>query len=224
MSNALPALVGVVVVFVASLAPARTARADDDAALPVEGPQVPHVNVSAIGPEEAVLEERIGAFEQREAGWRQLCGMPCQTTATVDPYAEHRVVDGHKTRPVSIRGADGERLVVRYERAPASAGLLFGGGIVAAAAGAGVALTGLMLLATNVVPDRAQLSWCGSDAACQRRYDQAAANAEHEQSLGRTLAAAGAATVLVGGVAILIGALTRKPSPQVSRPGLAVSF
>lgn len=188
------------------------------------GPQLPRVKVSAVGPEEAVLEERLGTFEQREAGWRQLCGMPCQTTATVDPYAQHRVVDGHKTRPVSILGADGERLVVKYERAPTSAGLLFGGGIVAASAGAAVAVTGLVLVATNLAPDRSELSLCSSSPACQGRYDQAVAHAEDKQSLGRTLALAGGATVLAGGVAILIGALTRKPTANVSRPGLAVSF
>ena len=70
-----------------------------------------------LGPEEAMLEERTAfAFEKPDAGWRQLCGMPCQTTATVDPYAEHRVVDGHKTRPISILGADGERVVVARSR------------------------------------------------------------------------------------------------------------
>jgi hypothetical protein len=182
------------------------------------------VRVSVLGPEEATLEERtVGAFEKPEAGWRQLCGMPCQTTATVEPYAEHRVVDGHKTRRVSILGADGERVVVRYERAPTSAGLLFGGGIVAAAAGAAVAVTGLMFVATNVVPDRGQVI-CTPGAACQSRYEQAVASAEDKQALGRTLAAAGGAVVLAGGVAILIGALTRKPSAHVSRPGLAISF
>lgn len=224
MSNALPALIGFAVVVVASLAPARTARADDDAPLPVEGPQLPHVRVSALGPEEAVLEERIGAFEQREAGWRQLCVMPCHAVATVDPYAEHRVVDGKKTRSLSILGRDGERLVLRYERPPASAGLFFGGGIAVAAAGVALALSGLAIMVSNPGPLREQLSVCSSDVACQSRYHREVAIAEDRQSGGRTAAAAGAVTALVGGVAILIGALNRSSSARVSRPALAVSF
>ena len=62
-----------------------------------------------------------GAFHDCEAGWRQLCAMPCEAVATVNPYAQHRswtdtdAVGDH-------RAAHGERIVLKYERAPAFAG------------------------------------------------------------------------------------------------------
>lgn len=209
----------VVAALVVSPGAVGMANADDGetATPPVEGPPLPRVHVSVEGPEEAVLEERVGAFEDREAGWRQLCAMPCQAVATADPYAQHRIVDGHKTRSVTILPRNGENLVLRYERAPAFAGVLFGGGIAVAAVGVVLAIGGLAVVASNGGPSYEQLSLCSGDAACQSRYHQAVADADDKRAPGRTLAAAGGVTLLIGGVAILVGALNGKSSAHVLR-------
>ena len=206
-------------ILVASLGAARMADATEGATAPaVEGPHVPRVHVSVEGPEEGVLEERVGAFEDREAGWRQLCAMPCEAVATVNPYAQHRVVDGRKTRSVSIVGRDGERLVLKYERAPAYAGLLVGGGIAVAVIGAVLLVGGGAVLASNAGPSYEQRSLCSGDAACESRWHQADADAAAKRTPGRTLAAAGAVTALAGGGAILVGILSGESSVRVARP------
>ena len=215
------AFVGLAIVAAVLVSPGAigTASADESEALksPIEGPPLPRVQLSVEGPEEAVLEERIGSFEDREAGWRQLCSLPCQTGATADPYARHRIVDGRKTRSVTIHARGGEPLVLRYERAPASTGLLVGGGVVVGVVGVVLAVVGLAGIASNAGPSYEQLSLCSGDAACQSRWHQADADADAIRAPGRTLAAVGGVTALVGGIAILVGALTTSSAQVVRR-------
>jgi hypothetical protein len=195
-----------VLVFAAVGAAAVAAHADDAAPLPPP----PRVNVSAEGPDEAVLEERAHGWADRDEGWRQLCYLPCNTVVTPDPYAEHRIVDGTHKRSVEIRGLDGERVVLKYARAPKEGTALLVGGIVVGGAGLGLVVGGIAKSIGNIGSRPEEP--CRGDASCERRL----ADSKSADHTAQTLTTVGGLMFLAGGAGVVLGALTSKSSAMVS--------
>jgi hypothetical protein len=174
-------------------------------------PPLPRVHVSAEGPDEALLEERTFGAADGEDGWRQLCYLPCNTTVTPDPYAQHRIVDGKRKRHVGIRGVDGEHVVLTYTRAPTEGTALLVGGIVVAGAGLAFAVAAV---ATAIAGPRTSSEPC-ADAACYRRR----ADAETARTTSNTLFAVGGVLGMAGAAGIVLGVITSRSTTRVSAPG-----
>jgi hypothetical protein len=121
-----------------------------------EAPDAPRVDVplrgmvSAEGPRGAILEERPQGGADRGEAWRHVCDLPCRTEVTMNPHAEHRIVDGTRTMPVVIHGRDGKGVVVRYERASAARTPLIVGGVVVGLVGCVVGFAGVVSFLGNV--------------------------------------------------------------------------
>lgn len=161
------------------------------------------------------LEERIPGAQGFDDGWRYLCTLPCQTVVTSDPYGAHRIVDGKSSRPVVIRGEEGARRVVRYERAGELGLPLIVGGIAVVVTGAVLGAAGFLKALSHVTV------WgCGGDKLCEAEEARTRGADDADRATAGTMMGVGAALGLVGALTILVGALaaSSSSSAKVSSP------
>ncbi len=167
-----------------------------------EGPA--RVNVRLEGSSGVLLEERLPG-----TAWRLVCKSPCNGVVTSAPHAKHRLVDGWRRRDVVIEGRAGESRLVQYTRPPAASAPLVVVGIALGAGGIGLGVAGIARVLEGMSVD---IYGCNADAACEAKDERSRKHGEQ----GWVLVGVAAALVVVGGVAVAVGAVNGSASTSVS--------
>ena len=120
-----------------------------------------------------------------------------------------------------ISGEDGATRIVHYQRAPAASTPLLVGGVALSTAGVVVAVAGVVTALSNLHID---VYGCGGDPGgeAEREKNRPSVEAADRKNAetSRTLGGIGAAMIVVGAVAIVVGALNSSSSMSVSSPAV----
>lgn len=152
------------------------------------------VVVTALGPPNALLEERT-----TDGGvWSRVCALPCERVVTAAPWARHRIVVGPDDHPFTVRAPEGARANVAYSEGARGARSAL---VVSGSATAGI---GLVLLAIGVGLGLAQRD---------PDPDRDRTEGSHAPAV---LAASGFGAMATGGILALTGAVIGRSRVSVS--------